>query len=190
MGVDKALLPWGDGQLIDHVIRVAGRIEGVVELLVVGDRPDYHGRGGRVVADLYPGTGPLGGIATALRSCATDRTLAIAVDMPMLSVDLLNAMAARRFEGDALVPRTEPYPGSARQLRQVEALHAIYRKSCLPAIEARLREGRFKVADVFEDLTVNYLDAEWLRRYDAELQSFENANTPGDYRRIQSARKD
>lgn len=189
MGVDKALLPWGDGQLIDHAIRTAQRVEGAAEVLVVGDRSEYHGRGGRVVADLYPEAGPLGGIATALSSCAGDRALILAVDMPSLSIDLLNAMAARRFAGDALVPRTEPKPGSEGTSRQVETLHTIYRTSCLPAIEARLQLGNLKVADLFEVVAVDYLDPDWLRKHDPELRSFENVNSPADYNRIKSARE-
>lgn len=188
MGVDKALLPWGNGQLIDQVIRVAEQVKGTVDVIVVGDRPEYHGRGARVVADLFPGAGPLGGIATALRSSPGDRVLILAVDMPMLSIDLLNAMALRQFGGDAQVPRVEAEPGSAGPREYIETLHAIYRRSCLPAIESRLREGRLKIVDAFDELSVDYLDGDWLRRYDPELRSFENANTPGDYSRIKSSR--
>ncbi|CAN5500310.1 molybdenum cofactor guanylyltransferase [soil metagenome] len=184
MGSDKALLPWGAGSLLDYAIRTANQVKSSSETVIVGDRPEYHDRGASVLPDLHPGTGPLGGIATALRGCVGTRVLVLAVDMPLLSIPLLNAMAACHFEGDALVPRS-PHSGISGPAGPiVQTLCAIYRRSCLPAFEDRIAAGDLKVAAAFDDLNVVYLEADWMRRFDPELKSFENANTPQDFRQI------
>lgn len=184
MGSDKALLLWKSGSLLDHAIRTANQVKLSSETIVVGDRPEYHDRGAIVLPDLYPGKGPLGGIATAIRGCAATRLLVLAVDMPLLSVPLLNAMAAYQFEGDALVPRS-PHSGTSGPAGPIlQTLCAIYRRSCLPAFEDRIASGDLKVASAFDNLDVAFLEADWMRRFDPELKSFENANTPRDFRQL------
>ncbi|MFQ3169265.1 MAG: molybdopterin-guanine dinucleotide biosynthesis protein A/enamine deaminase RidA [Limisphaerales bacterium] len=54
----------------------------------------------RVVAtDLQPGLGPLGGIATALRSAKHSRVLFVGCDMPFLSGDLINEFLTAATDG-------------------------------------------------------------------------------------------
>ncbi|MEZ4520956.1 MAG: molybdenum cofactor guanylyltransferase [Thermomicrobiales bacterium] len=190
MGQDKALLTWGGMALIDRAIRIAHAIIGPGATMVVGDRPEYHGRGASVIPDRFPGTGPLGGIATALANWQGDRLLVVAVDMPTLSLELLTAMAKKTFVGDALVPRVTGGSKQGHGQARPEALHAVYRVRSLAAIERNVLRGRLKVATVFDDLDVEYLDEAWLRRYDPELRSFENANTPEVFRRLKQTLED
>lgn len=175
MGRDKALLRWGSGQLLDHAIGKLQRVARVEEILIVGDRSPYHGRGPRVVSDDFPDSGPLGGIATALRHARHESVLIVAVDMPCVSVDLLGAMATYEFQGDALVPI----------IGQFQPLHAIYRRSCLPAIERQIAAGALRISRVFDHLYVNFLDDEWVGRFDPDGRSFANVNTPDDIARLE-----
>ena len=64
MGRDKALLPFRGGALAQSVARAVSATAGSVTL--VGDPERYGGLGYAVIADIYPGEGPLGGILTAL----------------------------------------------------------------------------------------------------------------------------
>jgi molybdopterin-guanine dinucleotide biosynthesis protein A len=66
-GKDKVLLPFQGKPLIAHL---CGILEPLVrEILIVGHpRPEFEALNLRVVEDLLPDAGPLGGIYTALKS--------------------------------------------------------------------------------------------------------------------------
>jgi molybdenum cofactor guanylyltransferase len=175
MGHDKALLAWNSVELIDHVISVLRGIAAIGQVYVIGDRHPYRDRGATVVADDYPEKGPLGGIATALRRCDEESILIVAVDMPFLSPTLLGAMISYPFAGDALVPCFDG----------LQPLHAIYRRTCLAAIERQIAIDRLKITDAYEFLDIICLHREWIEQYDREGRSFGNVNTPDDLQRLQ-----
>jgi molybdopterin-guanine dinucleotide biosynthesis protein A len=177
LGSDKALATLTDGGppllriVLDRVRPLSD------DLFVVSPpRPGYERFGVPVVPDRFPETGPLGGIASALRHAREERCLVLPCDHPFLNPALLRAMIATPGDWDALVP---VLPGESRQgegaVRQT--LHAIYRKSCLPAIERRVREARLQVAGLFDEVRAKELDVEWLRVHDPELRSFFSMNT-------------
>ena len=83
MGRDKALLELGGVPLI---VRTARLVEAVVgSATVVGDTAAIRALGLRTVADDWPGAGPLGGIATALRVSSAPWSLVVACDLPYLT---------------------------------------------------------------------------------------------------------
>src|SRR3712207_295781 len=79
---------------------------------------------------------------------------------------------------DVLVPLI---PGESRQRSDglvFQTLHAIYSKQCLPFIEKRIVEGKKQVVAFFGDVRVRTLDLDEVTRWDPDLRSFFNANTP------------
>ena len=172
MGKDKALLPWGAGDLMDRVISTVAALPYASETFIVGDRPGYHGRGVPVIADDFDSAGPLGGIATALRVATESRVLVVAVDMPFLSLPLLTAMAEVGRGSDALVPFVGGW----------QPLHAIYDRNCLVPVRRQIERGELKISSLFDHIAVVKLGTDWVRAYDPNLRSFENVNTIADYR--------
>lgn len=177
-GTDKALAslePDGPPLLQIAIDRV--RILSDDLFIVSPPRAIYATLGPPVLPDLYPGTGPLGGIASAIRHARHERCLVVSCDHPFLNRALLRAMIDDPDECDVLVPVLS---GASRQggttVRQT--LHAIYRTRCLPAIERRLAEGRLQVVGFYDDVDVKELPEEWARVYDPQLRSFFSANTP------------
>ncbi|MCJ7723448.1 MAG: hypothetical protein MUP03_04880, partial [Anaerolineales bacterium] len=66
--------------------------------------------------------------------------------------------------------------------RGLEPLHAIYRKeTCLPAVEAALDAGMWKVISFFPEVTVHYLDIKETASYDPHGLAFWNLNTPEEF---------
>lgn len=181
MGTDKALLTLGDRTMLERVLAVVSALSD--DVFLVGDRPAYRTLGVRVVADDHPGAGPLGAIATALRRARYDRVLVVACDMPCLSPEVLQAMAAVDADADAIVPVTPAARSDQGGSQTYETLHAMYRRSCLPAIERRITAGDLKIAGLLDDVRVMVLDEHWLRQHDPDLRSFENVNTPEDIAR-------
>jgi molybdopterin-guanine dinucleotide biosynthesis protein A len=178
MGTDKALLSLrpDDSPLARLVLdRVAAVADDV--FLVASDRPAYTRFGVPVVPDRYPEVGTLGGIATALAAAAHTHCLVVACDMPFLNLDLLRWLAGQPRDYEALVPRL---PGESRQGGGLvyQTLHAVYARSALPVIEARLAAGERRVISFFPEVRVREVDLATVARFDPGLRSFFNANTP------------
>src|SRR5271156_6937528 len=105
MGADKGLLEIAGEPMI---VRAARLVESVVgaPAVVVGTPEKYRGLGLQAIADDWPGCGPLGGIATALRASAADWNLIVACDLPHLTREWLEYLLqrARDSAGEAVVP--------------------------------------------------------------------------------------
>jgi molybdenum cofactor guanylyltransferase len=179
MGTDKALLPLvaGGEPMLGIVLQRLSAVADEV-LVVANDGAKYAALGARVVPDLRPDVGALGGIQAAIASSEHDYCLVVACDMPFLSLPLLRRMADEPRDYDVLVPLI---PGESRQRSDglvFQTLHAIYSRDCLPFIEKRIAEGKKQVVGFFEDVRVRALDVAEIARWDPDLRSFFNANTP------------
>jgi molybdopterin-guanine dinucleotide biosynthesis protein A len=167
MGVDKAFLELGGRSLIQIVV---GRMAQVcAEVLIVsGDTERYAGFGVPIVEDRFPGAGVLGGLHAGLGAAASDLSLAVGCDMPFLNPDLLRAFAGWAEGYDVAL---------LRRGRQTEPLHAAYRRTCLPAMEAAIRVGKRRVISFFPRVDVRYVTPEEVTPVDPHLDSFRNVNT-------------
>ena len=179
MGRNKALLRLNpDGPtLIETVMARLAKAGYTSPLLMANARADYAFLGLPTFPDSIQGKGALGGILTALQRSPQERVLVVACDMPVLSPALLRYMSMQPDGYDAYVPAWLSPSGE----RQVEPLHAVYARSCIPAIEDRIREGRLKLGDLLSALNVLYLPESEMREYDPNLLSFSNINTPEEW---------
>ena len=184
MGTDKALLEFAGQPLLGRVVETLRRVSD--DVLIVGERAPYHQFAARVLPDAYPNAGTLGGIATALRNARRDHALVVACDMPLLSIDLLQAMAREPRDYDALVPITEGGRSSQGTTRTYETLHAVYTRGCLPAIERRLERRELQVIGFFGDVRVRELDPTWWSQFDPAGLSFLNTNDPSELERARA----
>lgn len=179
MGTDKALVPLAAGgpPMLGVVLE---RLSAVADdmIVVADDQVRYAPFGVRVVPDLSRQVGALGGIQAAISWSAHEHCLVVACDMPFLSLPLLRRMADEPRDYDVLVPLI---PGESRQRDDglvFQTLHAIYSKRCLPFIAKRIGEGKKQVVSFFDDVRVRTIDVAEIRRWDPDLWSFFNANTP------------
>lgn len=180
MGRDKALLDVGGRPLIEHVIERARPVASEI-MLVASDRPAYERFGLRIVPDRYPRSGSLGGIYTAVVEASYPFCLVLACDMPFVNTALLRYMAELPRDYDVLVPALAAERGGQGDGETLETLHAIYARSCAPAIERQLQEGILKVIAFFSEVRVRRIPEQEIRRFDPHLLSFFNANTPDEY---------
>jgi len=172
MGRSKAALEV-DG--VPMLVRTARLVESAVgTATVIGTLNGSQSFGLRVIADDWPGAGPLGGIATALRASSAPWNLIVACDLPYLTGPWLDFLVARALasQADAVVPTNT---------RGAEPLCAVYHERCEPAIRAALEGGARKVTDGLKDVLVELIDPfEW-KAFDSEGLLFKNMNTPEDY---------
>jgi molybdopterin-guanine dinucleotide biosynthesis protein A len=173
MGTDKAFVSILGRSLIEEVL---ARVQGLgEETLIVTNRPDdYHYLGLRLVADVIPGMGVLGGIYTALYAARMPYALVVACDMPFLNRELLSYLVSLREGQDAVVPHVGGLP---------EPVHAVYARTCLEAIARNLSSGALKIAEFYPQVRVRYVDAPEIERFDPQYHSFVNVNTPEELAR-------
>jgi molybdenum cofactor guanylyltransferase len=174
LGVDKAQLVWPPGDPAGKTLLelTAEKLRLVcAEVLVVGYRgeralPD----GVRVVDDAVQDGGPLGGLCAGLAVTEHAFALAVATDMPFLSVPLLEWLVTQPRDYDVLAPVYD----------LVQTLHTVYAKRCLAAMSRRLESGRRSLIGLYEDadLRVRYVDQDTIERLDPGGRSFANVNTP------------
>jgi molybdopterin-guanine dinucleotide biosynthesis protein A len=174
MGRDKAFLEVGGQRIIDRTLAVLGRL--FTKLLIVTNSPaDYAYLGVRMVCDLLPGRGALGGLYTALFFCTTPRAFVVACDMPLLKAEVIGHLVAQPGKWDVVVPQMGDH---------VEPLHAVYSRKCLPHIEDLLERGGRKVTDFYPRVRVRRVPEEEIRTLDPWLLSFRNVNTPQEVEAI------
>jgi molybdopterin-guanine dinucleotide biosynthesis protein A len=163
----------GEGLLQRVVSRLSFLSSDIIVVIARGQQlPCVAGYPGlRIETDVYAGKGPLVGIYTGLEASNSAYNLVVACDMPFLNRDLLGYMLEISAGFDAVVPRLGD---------MVEPLHAVYSKSCLPAIKRMLDGGRFNVGGLLAQVGVRYVKASEIDRFDPEHLSFFNINTGAD----------
>jgi len=181
MGEDKALKPFLGRPLIQRVIE---RISPIAdELIVTTNRPeDYRFLDLRLLPDLKPGRGALGGLYTALASASQTIVAVVACDMPFASASLLRAASRILVEEDADVVIPRVAAEQAEKSGGYEPLHAVYRRdACLPAIESAIDADQWKVIAWFPQVKVRVLTPQEIKEYDPSGLAFWNVNTPEEF---------
>ncbi len=129
---------------------------------------------GRVIVDLYPRKGALGGIYTGLASAESFYSLVVGCDMPFLNMDLLRYLVDLAPDFDAVVPRIDG---------MYEPLHAVYSKDCLVFISELMAQGKLEISKLFDLVNTRYVDKEEIARFDPHFCSFFNVNTLDNLRK-------
>jgi molybdenum cofactor guanylyltransferase len=168
-GEDKALAPLQGRPLLAHILERAAGL--AAETFIVTNRPAaYASFGQRLVSDLVPGYGVLGGLYTALHYAAQPWLFALACDMPLVNRALLEYMLTLIGEVEAVVPILAGRP---------EPLPALWSKACLAPIRAALERGERRMVSFLSEVRVQPVTQAEVERFDPEHLSFLNVNTPG-----------
>lgn len=179
MGTDKGLLRFRDKPLVEHILAVMRSV--CPRVTIVGE-PEKFSRYGPVVADVFPGCGPLGGIHAGLRHSSAKLNLFLAVDMPFVTAELLAVLFAAAEQSQALVvvPRTA---------RGWQPLCAVYHPDFAKIAEDALRAGKCKIDAAFAGLSVREIAQPELEAYGISERSFFNVNTPADWAEVENSGK-
>jgi len=174
LGQSKALEIIGDRSLLQRVVFSLSFFKSDIIIVTANKQSfsqliDYPKL--RVVTDIYPGKGPLGGIYTGLVASDSFYNLVVACDMPFLNQALLRYMIQISASFDLVIPRL----GNV-----LEPLHAVYSKGCLAPIEGLLKQGNLTVTELTNLVRVRYVDAVEINRFDPKHLSFFNINTEAD----------
>ncbi len=164
----KALLEVGGRPIIERVLDAIAPV--VDDVLVVTNTPElYAFLGVTTVPDVYPDHGSLGGIYSGLKAAGGEAAFTVACDMPFLHTGIARLVVGRAPDADVVIPRVSG---------QLETLHAVYSKACLPDIEERLLAGRLKIVGFFDRVRVLEIPESAIAPYRSPDIAFMNVNTP------------
>ena len=175
LGRDKTLETFGNTSLLERVVFNLSLFDSDIIIVTATKRAlpqsiDYPKL--RVVADIYPGKGALGGVYTGLVASESLYNLVVASDMPFLNQALLRYMVQLADGFDLVLPRL----GN----NMIEPLHAVYSKNCLATIKNLLEQGKMRFTDLLTLVKVRYVEAEEIDWFDPRHLSFFNINTEAD----------
>jgi len=180
LGHDKVLETIGNKSLLEQAIHIVDSLSREIIIVTAGERtfPQLASHPKlRIVSDIFPGMGSLGGIYTGLVISESFYNLVIAADMPFLNQSLLRYMINISEGFDFVLPRVN---------NLFEPLHAVYSKNCIAPMEFMIKQGRKVIIELFNFVKVRCVEAEEIDRFDPQHLSFFNINTKED---LELARK-
>lgn len=172
MGIDKALIDI-DGLVMAERVAMAMEAAGCRPVAFVGgDEGALAATGRAFYADRWPGTGPVGGVVTALstlldRHTEAESVVVCACDLPDISADTVRAVIG---DGDA-----QPADVRVADSGRLEPMVACWNRSALHRVERLFETGRTSVHRVLGELTVV--------RVAVDPETVRNVNWPDDVRR-------
>jgi molybdopterin-guanine dinucleotide biosynthesis protein A len=175
MGADKAFVQLDGRTLLERALELAAAV--APEVCIVGSQHKF-GMLGRVIEDLFPDHGPLGGIHAALRASSTDCNLILAVDMPFVEARFLGYLLEQARRTNAMV--TVPRAGGGWQ-----PLCAAYRRPFSAVAESALRAGRNKIDPLFVQVEMRVVEEQELLEHNFAVEMFRNLNTPEELKEAQ-----
>lgn len=160
------------GMLIYDVLNQNSRIEKIY--LSVDKEDDYKDIGISLVEDDYEHIGPVGGIYSAIDIIDSDAVLAVACDMPFITVRAVDELVnAYEKENRTVIVRAN---------ERLQPLLAVYRKNMLKYLRRQIESKRYKlmaaVEEAYKDGEVYILDLEH------ERKAVENINTADNYKNL------
>jgi len=173
MGRPKALLPFADQPLIVQIVKtLQHRFTQIVVVAAPGQ--ELPAMPVTVVRDEVADQGPVGGIYYGLSASHTDVAFVTSCDAAFLNLDLIAYLVSQIQEYDAVAPYWDG---------RLQPLHAVYRRSIAPQLAAQLARGDLRLTKLFEldGVRTRRIDADEIRRFDPDGDTFFNINTPEDY---------
>lgn len=166
MGRNKALLPLNGKTVIEKVIDEVRAC--CSALMLITNSPDkYMHLGYPCRPDVLPGGGPLSGIHAALTHAGTEYVLVVSCDIPLVRREIFEQLTAALPGYDIVIFKH----------RQFEPLCALYRQTCIPALEELIAHGDYRIIDLFPTLRVKVLRT-------ASADVFRSINTDADYESV------
>jgi molybdopterin-guanine dinucleotide biosynthesis protein A len=193
MGRNKAFIEFGGKPLIARVVE---RVRDLgTEVIIVANAVDaYVQFGTRVVSDVYPGKGSLGGIYSGLVAAREEYVLAVACDMPFLNAAVLRYLISLAPPFDVVIPRAPISHLANRAMsqrssrrpwrsdkpiakgRNLHPFHAVYSKRCLEPMRARLLADDLRAISFLDSVRVRVVEQDETAHLDPKHLSFFNAN--------------
>jgi molybdopterin-guanine dinucleotide biosynthesis protein A len=170
MPVPKAFIEVKGEKIIERTLNIMkGSFR---EVFIVTNQPEiYTYLGVPMLGDIYDVRGPMTGIFTTLVNASNPWVFISACDMPFINRRLIQYMAAKRHNADAVIPVAKG---------KTQPLFDFYSSGFLPGLEKALTSGNKSIRDFLNNKRVEYISEREIKEFDPELRSFINLNSPED----------
>lgn len=162
----KAFLKFEDKSFLELELNAIRMFDEIV--ISCNEKDLYRDLGYKLVEDEIKDIGPLGGIYTSLKETKYDEVLFIPSDMPFLDEEFIKKIYESKINKDALIVRVNG---------NIEPLCSVYKKSSLEKIEKMIKEKNYKLKDLINNLSVEYLDLK-------DTKKVRNINTLEEYENL------
>lgn len=173
MGTNKALLKFNEKTNIE---RIVDTLKGIFDdiIIVTNDSEQYEFLGVKMVADQYPGMGPLAGVHAGLQATKFDVNLFVACDMPFISGELAEALVTQTNHYDAVIPVI-----NGKQ----QPLFSVFHKRVTDTVAESIEAGQLRMKHLLDRLQVLYVtETELQTNHTTEIDRiFFNMNHPKEY---------
>ena len=177
LGRNKLAEIVGGRILLHRVLDVLSRLgrEVIIVTSQTSSLPDISGYPkARIVRDMYPGQGLLGGIYTGLAASESTYNHLVASDMPFLNLNLMQYMLDISKGADLV---------AYREGSRFEPLHAVYSRGCMDAIGEMMKRKNVRILEMADRVNIRYLTLKEILDFDPQYLSFFNINTDEDLRK-------
>ncbi len=173
-GKDKAFALFNGIPLIKRVTSVMKQVFEEV-IIIANEDKKYLNEEIPIFKDVIKGLGPIGGILTGILNMKNYAGFFVACDMPFLNPFLIRYMVQIRNGFDVVIPKIG---------KNIEPLHAIYTKRCIPFIQESISQKRYSIRSFFPNVSIRFVEEGEIKKYDPELRFLININSPEDMRRF------
>jgi molybdenum cofactor guanylyltransferase len=178
MGFDKCEVRV-NGKLLIEII--AKQLEQVFEnvILISNDKYKFKDINYKVLEDIIPNSGPLGGIYTALTHANSKFTFVTACDMPVINLKYIKFMIE--------IIKSQGFNGVASyNSGYIEPMYAFYSRSMLSTFKKELKENNFKLHNVINKCNMHIVIEEKVREFSSNMNIFTNLNYKSDLSFLES----
>lgn len=174
MGYNKIFAKFGDSTLIETIYTLLQFTFVLPPIIVTSDKRLFQSftplKDAIILEDEYPGRYTLGAVLTALHYTEADNIFVIGCDMPFISLEVIERMAANQGEAEAVVPMKDG---------DDICMHAIYSRKLIPIIEKKVAAGEKLLHSFYREVPLLHLP---IQDTEEETQIFIDVNTPDDLR--------
>lgn len=147
MGAEKGLQPVCGKPLISYAIEALNSL--CDEIIISSSSDAYDGFGFKIIADEFPGIGPMGGIYSSLKQSTSAKNLILSCDLPFVTHQLMDYILQQSGKFEVAVP----WEGG----RHYEPLCGFYNRMVLEKMKSFIEKGNYKLPDLFEEININRL---------------------------------
>lgn len=173
MGQNKALLPFGEGTLLEHLTKLVSAV--FAETLIIADEKNKYQElslSAEIHEDLFKDCGPLAGLYTGLAHSRDQASCVFTCDMPFVDEALIRELAgAWQEEYDVTCFQDEE--------RGCQPFPAIYARSTRQLIHLLLEKGEASMRRFLDVAIVKTIAAG-----KEKSRALRNMNTPEEYQQV------
>lgn len=142
MGTEKGLVEFMGRPLMEYALEKMQKLAD--RILISANTNAYDQYDFEVVHDIFPDSGPMGGIYSCLEQSNTENNLLLSCDTPFVTVEFFRYLVHHSAGYTVVAPwhKDEHY----------EPLCAFYSKSVLPVMERFIQKGNYKIPDLFKEV--------------------------------------